>query len=168
MGYDVRLVHLTGNTPTAVVRRRASLQEIPRVVPEACGIVWGVVRAQQIKGAGRHVALYLDDQINLEVGVELQAPFAGHGEVVGSALPAGPVATAMHFGPYNRLRAAHQAIRDWSGNHGHTLAGPNWEIYGHWEDAWNSDPSQIRTDVFYLLGPAGLRTDSHASRSRSV
>jgi hypothetical protein len=25
------------------------------------------------------------------------------------------------------------------------------EIKGHWQDAWNNDPSQIRTDVFYLL-----------------
>jgi hypothetical protein len=31
------------------------------------------------------------------------------------------------------------------------LAGPNWEIYGHWQNEWNKDPSQIRTDVYYLL-----------------
>jgi hypothetical protein len=31
------------------------------------------------------------------------------------------------------------------------LAGPNWEVYGHWTDEWNSDPAKIRTDVFYLL-----------------
>ena len=35
--------------------------------------------------------------------------------------------------------------------HGHTLAGPNWEIYGHWVDEWNRDPTKIRTEVFYLL-----------------
>jgi hypothetical protein len=33
----------------------------------------------------------------------------------------------------------------------HTLAGPQWEIYGHWLPEWNKDPSQIRTDVYYLL-----------------
>ena len=154
MGYDVRLENIVGR-PTAVVRRRASRQQLSRVVPEACGLVWGVVRAQQIKGAGRHVALYLDCQVNLEVGVELEAPFPGHGEVVASALPSGTVATAVHFGPYGGLHAAHQAVRDWCANHGHILAGPNWEIYGHWEDAWNTDPSKIRTDVFYLLGGPG-------------
>jgi hypothetical protein len=61
----------------------------------------------------------------------------------------------VHFGLYNRLHEAHQAIRDWCATHGHSPAGPNWEIYGHWVDAWNSDPSQIRTDVFYLLTPGG-------------
>jgi hypothetical protein len=159
MEYDIHLETFTDSRPLAVVRRRASAQQLSRVVPDACGLVWNVLRAQQVRGAGRHVALYLDAQINLEVGVEMDAPFAGAGEVVGSALPAGPVATTVHFGPYNRLGAAHHAIRDWCANHGHALAGPNWEIYGHWVDAWNSDPGKIRTDVFYLLTPGvgGLR-----------
>src|SRR3954449_4162266 len=126
MEYDVRLEQL-GSRPLAVVRRRASSQELARVVPDACGLVWSVVRAQKVAGAGRHVALYWGDQINLEVGVELEAPFAGHGEVVGSSTPAGAVATATHIGPYNRLHEAHQAVLDWCARHGHTLAGPSWE-----------------------------------------
>jgi hypothetical protein len=150
MKYDVRLEQISSR-PLAVVRRRASLQELSKVVPDACGAVWRVVRAQHIVGAGRHVALYLDGAINLEVGVELDTPFAGHGEVVGSATPAGTVATAVHFGPYGQLHQAHQAIREWCANHGHTLAGPNWEIYGHWTDECKSDPAKIRTDVFYLV-----------------
>jgi effector-binding domain-containing protein len=150
MPSDVRLEQVSSR-PIAVVRRRASPQDLAKVVPDACGLVWGVVRAQNITGAGRHVALYLDEIINLEVGVEVDAPFAGHGEVVGSALPGGAVATAVHFGPYDRLYQAHQAIHRWCATHGHALAGPNWEIYGHWQDEWNNDPAKIRTDVFYLL-----------------
>jgi effector-binding domain-containing protein len=150
MEYDVRLEQCS-SIPLAVVRRQASSAELPRVVPDACGTVWNVVRSQKIPGAGRHVALYWDHVINLEVGVELQAPFAGHGEVIGSATPAGPVATAVHFGPYNRLGDAHAAIQQWCTANVRTLAGPNWEIYGHWTDEWNRDPSKIRTDVYYLL-----------------
>lgn len=137
--------------PLAVVRRRAASQELSRVVPEACGAVWNVVRSQQIPGAGRHVAVYLDGTINLEVGVELDAPFGGHGEVLDSATPVGLVVTTTHFGPYGGLHAAHDAIRNWCAANGHTFAGPSWEVYGHWEDEWNTDPSKIRTDVFYLL-----------------
>jgi hypothetical protein len=150
MEYNVRLEQL-GSRPLAVVRRRARSQDLSKVVPDACGTVWGVVRAQQVPGAGRHVAVYLDGQINLEVGVELDAPFAGYGEVVGSATPAGLVATTTHYGPYGQLHEAHEAIRSWCQNNAHTLAGPNWEVYGHWTDEWNSDPAKIRTDVFYLL-----------------
>jgi effector-binding domain-containing protein len=113
--------------------------------------VWTVIRAQQVPGAGRHVAVYWDGQINLEVGVEVAAPFAGHGEVFGSATPSGPVATTTHYGPYSRLHEPHEAIRRWCASNGYNMAGPNWEVYGHWTDECNSDPTKIRTDVFYLL-----------------
>lgn len=150
MEYAVR-VEQHGSRPLAVVRRRALPHELSRVVPDACGVVWNVIRSQQVPGAGRHVAVYLDGQINLEVGVELDGPFAGHGEVVGSALPAGLVATATHFGPYGQLHKAHEAIHSWCQANGYSLAGPSWEVYGHWQDEWNNDPAKIRTDVFYLI-----------------
>ena len=95
--------------------------------------------------------MYLDDQINLEVGVELDGPFSGHGEVVVSSTPAGLVATTTHFGPYRLLHEAYNAIRKWCSANGHVLAGPGWKVYGHWKDEWNSEPSKICTDVFCLL-----------------
>ncbi len=150
MKYDIHLEQFASHA-TAVVRRRATLQELGRVIPEACGLVWSVVRSQNIKGAGRHVSVYLDDVFNLEIGVELESPFAGQGEVVGSSLPGGTVATTAHFGPYQRLGEAHEAIHRWCKEHGHELVRPCWEIYGHWLDDWNNDPSKIRTAVYYLL-----------------
>jgi hypothetical protein len=154
MEYDIRLEQQTGR-PLAVVRRRARSQDLSKVVPDACGTVWNVVRARPIPGAGRHVAVYLDGVINLEVGVELDAPFGGYGEVIDSATPSGLVAATTHYGPYGRLHEAHEAIRLWCANNGHVPAGPNWELYGHWQDEWNSDPSKITTDVYYLLVAGG-------------
>ena len=87
MNYIVRLERLSGR-PLAVVRRRAAAHELSKVVPHACGLVWGVIRAQQVPEPGRHIAVYLDDQINFKVGVELAAPFGGHGEVL-SQIPLG-------------------------------------------------------------------------------
>jgi effector-binding domain-containing protein len=168
MEYDVRLEQLAGR-PLAVVRRRAASHELSKVVPDACGTVWAVLRSQQISGAGRHVAVYLDGQINLEVGVELDRPFAGHGEVVASATPAGLVATTTHHGPYSELHGAHEAIRRWCGNSGYTLAGPNWEVYGHWKGEWTSDPTKITTDVYYLLvadGSSAAGSPAAADRPR--
>jgi effector-binding domain-containing protein len=133
------------------VRCRASLADLGKIIPEACGTVWNVVRALKVKGAGRHVALYWDEVFNLEVGVELEVPFAGQSEVVVSKLPGGTVATAVHFGPYNLLPEAHQAIRGWCTDQGYELAGPNWEMYDHWKHEWCDEPAKIRTDVYYLL-----------------
>ena len=150
MKYDVRLERSNG-TPIAVVRIRASRQELSHVVPAACGKVWQAVQQQRIHGAGRHVAIYLDEEINLEVGVELKTPFPEYDEVVASSIPVGPVATTTHYGPYGQLLEAHNAIHVCCQNSGWELAGPNWEIYGHWQDEWNSEPTKIRTDLYYLL-----------------
>jgi effector-binding domain-containing protein len=150
MDYNIR-VEQHAARPLAVVRRRAKQSDLASVVPEACGTVWNNIRAQQTSGVGRNVAVYLDDVINLEVGVELDAPFPDHGEVVGSTTPSGTVATTTHYGPYGQLHQAHEAIHRWCAASGHKLAGPSWEVYGHWKNEWNNDPSKIVTDVFYLL-----------------
>jgi effector-binding domain-containing protein len=65
------------------------------------------------------------------------------------------VATTTHFGPYGGLHAAHEAICRWCADQGHKLAGPSWEVYGHWTDECNRDPSKIRTDIYYLLAADG-------------
>ena len=147
--YPVQVQQLE-SLPIAVVRRVARPAELSRVVPQCCGLVWNVMRAQQVK-AGRHIAVYLDGAINVEIGVELLGPFAGEGEVVRSATPAGTVASTTHLGPYGGLGAAHEAINQWCRANGHRFAGPSWEIYGHWLPEWNANPSLIRTDIYYLL-----------------
>ena len=154
--YAVQVSRLE-SVPLAVIRRQAMRADLPRVVPECCGRVWDVVRAQQTK-AGRHVAIYWDGSIRLEVGVELHGAFVDDGEVVRSATPAGAVASTTHLGPYGGLGAAHAAVRQWCAANGHTLAGPNWEVFGHWLREWDDDPSRIRTDVYYLLSDGGPAT----------
>jgi effector-binding domain-containing protein len=150
MPYRVELQTVTG-TPILMVRRRASLQELPRVVPEACGVVWDFIRRSSIRSHGRNVAVYLNAQIDLEVGVEVGDDATAAGHVALSTTPTGRVATTTHLGPYDRLHHAHTAIRQWCATHQHRLAGPNWEVYGHWSD----DPAKLRTEVFYLLATKG-------------
>ena len=140
------------SVPLAVVRRQASQAELASLVPSCCGLVWEAVRSQQVK-AGRHVALYWDGSIRLEVGVELHGPFIDDGEVVVSATPAGTVAMTTHLGPYGGLSAAHDAIARWCEANDRRLAGPSWEIYGHWQREWDTNPAAICTDVCYLLAP---------------
>lgn len=148
-GYEVRVERLDGR-PLAVVQRQVRPAELSRVVPECCGLVWNALRAQGVRG-GRHVALYLDDTIRVDIGTEIDVPFVDQGELVHSQTPAGDVATVTHFGPYGTLHAAHAALRAWCKVSGRQLAGPSWEVYGHWEPEWDQDPTKIRTDVCYLL-----------------
>lgn len=145
MSYRVEIKTVAAQ-PIAVVRRTAKQCELSRVVPECCGLVWNLLRAAGIQG-GRHVAVYYDCVMNIEVGAEVSAPFADHGDLICSATPAGVVATTVHMGSYGRLHEANAAIREACQANGCKFAGPSWEIYGHWSD----DPAQVRTDVFYML-----------------
>ncbi len=149
MIYAIRVEQFPG-CPLAVVKRQGAKGQLGGVIQEACGTVWNALRSRGIKG-GRHVAVYLDADFHLEIGAEVDAPLTAIGEVLPSSLPAGEVATTTHFGPYQLLGAAHDAIQNWCAANGRETIRPCWETYGHWLNEWNSDSSKIRTDVYYLL-----------------
>jgi effector-binding domain-containing protein len=146
MDYVVQVQNLAAQ-PLAVVRRRARQADLSTVVPKACGEVWNAIRAGGVDGPGRLVAVYFDGEINLEIGAEVPESFSDAPGLIRSNTPAGLIASTVHVGPFPLLSQAHGAIVQWCRDHGHSLAGPNWEIYGH----GGPDPSEQRTDVFYLL-----------------
>jgi effector-binding domain-containing protein len=152
--YEVQ-VKTVERVPTAIVRGHARSDNMSKMIrrlfdefyaappPPPRGL--NVVYYPHL--AGESVSA---EGIPLEVGVQLAAPFTG-GEGVkasASATPAGVVATVVHWGAYDKLRDAYDALREWSKESGRVLTGPFWEVYGHWSD----DPKQVRTDVFYILG----------------
>jgi effector-binding domain-containing protein len=75
--------------------------------------------------------------------------FAAVGAVEPLQTPHGVAAMTTHWGDYGRLGEAHAAVVAWCRAHGRTLAGPSWEVYGHWD----ADPARLRTDIYYLLQP---------------
>ncbi len=115
--------------------------------------VYGFVRTRTHLATGdgaelwQNVMLYKDDRPDVEVGVLVSGSFEPEGRVIASELPGGEVATANHRGDYARLGVTHDAVRDQVAAHGRELAGPRWEIYGHWRE----DPSKLETEVFWLL-----------------
>ena len=100
---------------------------------------------------GFNVGVYLSPTFEVgarvEIGVEVGQRFEASSEVRRLELLQGSVARTVHRGPYHELGRAHQALRDWAECSDSTLAGPHWEIYGH----WTNDESRLETDVVYLL-----------------
>ena len=139
--------------PTAVVGQTTTWEEFPKVWGALLGEVYEFVRPRPELATGdgdelwQNVMLYKDQRPDVEIGVLVSAPFQPEGPVIPSALPAGEVATATHRGDYAKLGVTHEAVRDYAGAHGRELAGPCWEIYGHWRE----DPSELETEVFWLL-----------------
>src|SRR5690242_13886437 len=108
--------------PLAVIRRRAKQSELRTVVPHLCGVVWEFLKSQNLRG-GRNVAVYLNGNMDIEVGCEMSGAFEPRGDVVRSATPAGTVASATHLGPYQKLGATHDAIRQWCSANGYRPTG---------------------------------------------
>ena len=148
----VRLVEGAAR-PTVVVARETTWKEFPSLWSSMLDEVYAVVKAAAVQGAEsgeprwQNVMLYKDDVPNVEVGVLGSGAYEQTASVVASALPGGPAAATTHRGPYAGLDAAHRRVRDWCAAHGRALAGPRWEIYGHWRD----DPDELETEVYYLL-----------------
>jgi effector-binding domain-containing protein len=135
--------------PTAVVPATTTWSEYPALWPELSGEVWACLRAGGITRGCPNVMLYLDDTPRVEVGVVLTQPCPLTGRVVPSALPAGRAATTIHRGAYSGLGTAHDDVHRWCADHGHTLTGTRWEVYGPHRD----DPDELTTEIFWLLAP---------------
>ena len=136
--------------PLAAVRARLRVERVPLEFRRYLDQVYELSRTGTIQLDGQNVFVYrpsTDGTMDVDFGVGVTSSFDPAGAVVWTQTPAGAVATATHRGSYAALGAAHEAVKDWCRDHGRRLAGPRWEVYGHWTD----DVSQLRTDVYYLL-----------------
>ena len=136
----------------AAVHARLPAERIPAAFATYLDQVYAAARDGAVVLDGRNIFLYRDGpggQMEVDFGVGVTAPFPAAGPVRYVELPAGRVATATHWGDYARLRETHAAVIAWCRAHGHALAGPRWEVYGH------STPNDVqpRTDVYFLLAP---------------
>jgi effector-binding domain-containing protein len=146
MSYDVDIVRAQTVT-MAVARATLPLGQISGRIIELFDLVYAFLETAKVKQAGHNIALYLDNAVDLEVGVPVTAPFEDTATVYCSSLPAGKAAHTVHYGPYSLLGEAHDTVQKGCEDRGLALTGVSWEIYGDWTD----DPSLVRTDVYYLL-----------------
>lgn len=151
-GYPVSIQRAAPRT-IAAVRARLVPSRVPLEFKQYLNQVYAA-RASGIQLDGQNIFVYRDamDQpghVDVEFGVGITAPVVPVGNVRPVELPVGEVATTTHRGPYSGLGAAHAAVQAWCRAHSHALAGPRWEVYGHWIDG-----EVPRTAVYYLLRPA--------------
>ncbi len=137
----------------ATVRRGRVAQEFGRHLDQ----VYAAARAGAVHLDGQNIFIYRSataDELEVDFCVGVTAPFGAVGAVVPLETPDGVAAMTTHHGEYGRLSEANAAIHAWCRTNGRLRAGPSWEVYGHWHD----DPSQLRTDVYWLLKTTDLES----------
>jgi effector-binding domain-containing protein len=138
----------------AAVRRQVTIGQVGSAWRPALDLVWGFLRQHTgLRTDGHNVFLYHHPAarnlpMDVDFGVEVVRSFEQAGEVHLVETPGGKVASALHVGPYDRMKETHDAIHQWAKANGQTFAGKSWEIYGDWTD----DVTKLETRIEYLLG----------------
>jgi effector-binding domain-containing protein len=137
----------------AAVRRTVRIPEIGGVWKPALDQVWAFLRQHPgLRTDGHNVFLYhhpanRQAPMDIDFGVEVTRSFEPAGEVYFTETPPGRVATAVHFGPYQKLGETHDAIHAWAAANKMTFAGKSWEVYGD----PTPDPAKTETRIEYFL-----------------
>jgi len=145
--------------PLLLIRRRVARSELPAMLADCFGTLFGHGQRAGLPIAGWPLARYAAMGPGLwtvEAAMPLAAPAAASGEMQPGSLLAGSAAFAVHVGPYERLPETHAVIERWIEAQGYAVAGAPWESYVT-DPAEHPDPADWRTEVYWPLARASSR-----------
>src|SRR5690606_34615313 len=110
LGYTVEVREVAPH-PLAVIRERAMRQTLGSRISGSP--VWNLVRERGLANGGHNVVVYRNmdkREFDLEIGIDVDAPFESDATLISTTTPGGLVATTRHVGPYSTMSKAHAAI----------------------------------------------------------
>ena len=114
------------------MRKRVQRSEISAALGELLPGAFGHAMKTGAALAGPPLCRYREMSaggMTLEAGVSVAVPATGEGDVLAGTLPAGPVVTTVHTGPYDTLSEAYAAMEQWMSENGLKSGGDPWEVY---------------------------------------
>jgi effector-binding domain-containing protein len=124
------------------IRTQASTQELPTVIPQLLGEVFGWLGKQEIEPAGapfmRYYVINMETKLDMEIGVPIASPLRGDSRVSGGVIPSGRYAALVYTGVENGF-AGNKALIDW--------ASANGIVWDRWDDP-NGDAFRSRVEYF--------------------
>lgn len=139
--------------PILFIRRRIARDELQSALAECFGKVYGYATQKGLPIAGFPLCRYVSTGVGLwtiEPAVPLAASAQGEGEIQAGQLPGGPVAFAVHSGPYDQLGATNAAVERWIEANGYGVGGPPWEWYVT-DPGEHPNPADWKTEVYWPL-----------------
>jgi effector-binding domain-containing protein len=139
--------------PTAVVRGRVPMAELPGFFDRSFGTLAGTLAEQGVEIVGPAFARYSGppgEIADLEVGFPVAGAVEASGDVEPGTLPGGTVARVVHPGAYEDLGAAWGALSEWMAAEGHSPGPALWETYLT-EPTPDTDPADLRTELTWTV-----------------
>jgi effector-binding domain-containing protein len=150
--YEVREVAVSARA-VAGVRTQVPRGGVAKAFGPCLDQVYAAARTGEVTLDGQNIFIYrelIGNQLTVDFCVGATASFTASGSVLPLETPSGMAAMTTHHGDYGELGQANAAIVAWCQANNRKLAGPSWEVYGH----WHADVAQLTTDVYYLLQPS--------------
>lgn len=139
--------------PTAGIRDRVPMADLPQFFSRAFGETMGVIAAQGARPSGPPFGKYYgrpDALVDVEAGFPVSAPIRPVGDVVPGVLPGGRVVEAVHLGPFDTMGETYaQLERDMQAAE-LTPGDVMWESYLT-DPGVEPDPSKWRTQICWPL-----------------
>ncbi len=139
--------------PILFIRRRVTQAQLKDMFGECFGKLFMHGHQAGLPIAGWPLARYVATGTGLwtvDAAMPLAAPAESSGEMTAGALEAGPVAFAVHSGPYEQLGETHVAIERWMEENGYRANGAPWEWYVS-DPAEHPDPKDWKTEVYWPI-----------------
>jgi effector-binding domain-containing protein len=86
--------------------------------------------------------------LDVEIGFPVSRPLPDWGDIKSGALPAGKFASTMHFGPYDTLSLAYEALTQYVKENGYEPTGVAYEFYFSGPE---TPPDKIQTQIVFPL-----------------
>jgi effector-binding domain-containing protein len=135
------------------IRRRVAPSEIQATMGECFGKLYTHGQKAGLPIGGNPMARWISvgpGLLTLDSVMPLMAPAVGEGEMKADQLPGGPVAFALHAGPYDQLNETHAAVERWVESSGYQVAGPYWDWFVT-DPGDHPSPADWRTEVYWPL-----------------
>ncbi len=133
MAYTVAIAEVLAQ-PILYIRASASLGAMDDTMPCAIAEIHAYLQRAGVRAAGPDLCVYpypdvARDDFAADACVPIERPIRGEGRIMAGELPAGPIASTVHAGPYEDLPLAFRAVLGWIRDHGHDIIGPLRETY---------------------------------------
>jgi effector-binding domain-containing protein len=153
MKYDIK-VREVGSQPILGVRAVVRTLELVQFFDEACNQMKNYLAKAGVRTAGPAMSIWhsapgqIPDGFDIETCIPIENLISPADPMRSRELPAGLQAFTVHYGAYDDMGNAFEAVWKWIQEHGYEMVGPPRDVVLIGPNE-TSDPSTYRTEIVY-------------------